>query len=88
MARLAARPVAAPLWPRLVVCGLAGILLLALSPLVSPLLPAPHWRPDWAAPDGLWAAAQGVLAARWAEALLIPALGLNALFVLRLRRAA
>ncbi len=86
LARLESRPVPVPVWPRLLPAVASAVLLLALSPLIPLRLPpVPHFGTVWASP-GLWASAQGVFAARWAEALLAPALVINTLFVLRARR--
>lgn len=98
LARVAARPQAARVWPRVAAFGLALAALLALSLCVSPLLPWPvGWHPAAGLPDpatglaglfqGLWATTDRALAAcRWAALLLLPALAMNALLCLWARQ--
>jgi anti-sigma factor RsiW len=90
LARLKTRPRPALPWPRLLSAAAAVLLLAALSPLAAPWLPpVPRLGAAWAMP-ALWTetAALGALTARWAMLLLLPSLVVNALFVLRARRAA
>jgi anti-sigma factor RsiW len=90
LARLKTRPhTPVPVWPRLSLAFAVFILLVAVSPFVSVWLPpVPHWNLDWRTPSELWLAAQSVLAVRWAEIMLLPALCVNALFLYRVRRKA
>jgi anti-sigma factor RsiW len=90
LARLKTRlPAPVSFWPRLGLAFAFFALLVAVSPFVSIWLPpTPHWNLDWRTPSELWLAAQSVLAVRWAEMLLLPALCVNALFLYRVRRKA
>jgi anti-sigma factor RsiW len=90
LARLKTRSQApVPIWPRLGLVLAVFTLLVAVSPFVSVWLPpVPHWNLDWKAPSEFWLVAQSVLAVRWAEMLLLPALCVNVLFLYRVRRKA